>query len=149
MMWLVFVGLTVICWGLYGPTLHTGQIAMGSSPMRALLCVGLAYFLVGVLIPSGVLTVQGEQGAFNPKGFSTAALAGVFGAVGALGIIYAFQNGGTPMYVMPLVFGGAPLVNVIASTILHPPKSMPSPWLFVGFTLAALGAFLVLRFKPA
>jgi hypothetical protein len=148
MTWVAFVGLTVLCWGLYGPTLHNGQVALGSSPMRALLCVGLAYFLIGVLIPSGALTLQGEQGGFNAKGFSIATLAGVFGAVGALGIIFAFQNGGTPLYVMPLVFGGAPIVNVLVSMTLHPPKSLPSPWLFAGFVFAALGAFLVLRFKP-
>ena len=149
MMWLAFVGATVFCWGLYGPVLHTGQVALGASPMRALLCVGLAYFLIGVMLPGGVLVFQGEEGAFNTKGISLAGLAGILGALGALGIIYAFQSGGKPFYVMPLVFGGAPLVNIIVSMILHPPKTAPSPWLFVGFALAAMGAFLVLRFKPS
>ncbi|MFO0034399.1 MAG: hypothetical protein ACK55S_04240 [Planctomycetota bacterium] len=27
---LVFVALTVICWGIYGPVLHEGQHAMGA-----------------------------------------------------------------------------------------------------------------------
>lgn len=149
MTWLIFVAITVCCWGAYGPTLHTGQVALGASPMRALLCVGMAYFLVGVLIPGGVLAVQGEQGAFNTTGVSWAGFAGMLGAIGALGIIYAFHSGGTPLYVMPLVFAGAPIMNVIVSTIQHPPKATPSPWLFVGFVLAAVGAFLILRFKPA
>ncbi len=148
MTWLAFVLASILCWGLYGIVLHSGQMALGSSPMRALLCVGLAYFVIGILIPGGVLTLQGEQGAFNAKGFSLAGFAGVLGAMGALGIIYAFQSGGKPFYVMPLVFGGAPIVNVIISVILHPPKTAPSPWLFMGFAFAALGAFLVLRFKP-
>ena len=89
MHWFAFVAGTVLCWGLYGPVLHTGQVALGSSPMRALLCVGLAYFLIGVVIPLCVLSIQGEQGAFNWKGSSVAGFAGVLGAIGALCIIYA------------------------------------------------------------
>ena len=149
MQWLIFVGVTVFCWGAYGPTLHIGQVALGTSPMRALLCVGMAYFVIGVMIPGGVLVFQGEQGNFNMKGVSWAGFAGMLGALGALGIIYAFHNGGTPLYVMPLVFCGAPIVNVIVSMLQHPPKSAPSPLLFLGFVLAASGAYLILRFKPA
>ncbi len=51
MTWLAFVAVSIVCWGLYGPVLHSGQVALGVSPMRALLCVGLAYFLIGILIP--------------------------------------------------------------------------------------------------
>ena len=40
--------------------------------------------------------------------------------------------GGRPLYVMPLVFGGAPLVNVLVSMLLHPPRISPSPLLYVG-----------------
>jgi len=148
MAWLFFVAVTACCWGAYGPTLHAGQVALGTSPMRALLCVGMAYFFIAVLIPGGLLTFQGEAGEFNAKGVTWAGFAGILGAVGALGIIYAFHSGGTPLYVMPLVFAGAPIVNVIVSTIQHPPKDALSPWLFVGLVLAGLGAFLILRFKP-
>ena len=34
---------------------------------------------------------------------------GAVGAIGALGVIMAFNLGGKPVYVMPLVFGGAPV----------------------------------------
>ena len=149
MNWLFFVVVTVCCWGAYGPTLHAGQIALGTSPMRALLCVGVAYFFIAVVVPGGVLTFQGEQGDFNAKGVSWAGFAGILGAVGALGIILAFHNGGTPLYVMPLVFAGAPIINVVVSMAQHPPKTTPSPWLFLGLVMAGVGAFLILRFKPA
>jgi hypothetical protein len=49
---------------------------------------------------------------------------------------------------MPLVFAGAPLVNVLFSMWLHPPKQSPNPLLYLGFVLASLGAGLVLYFKP-
>jgi hypothetical protein len=49
---------------------------------------------------------------------------------------------------MPLVFGGAPVVNVLFSMYLHPPHARPNPLLYVGFILVAVGAGLVLYFKP-
>ena len=49
---------------------------------------------------------------------------------------------------MPLVFGGAPVINVLFSMYQHPPKESPNPLLYVGFVLVALGAGMVLYFKP-
>ena len=148
MKWMIFVLGAVVLWGMYGPALHSGQIKLGN-PMRALLCVGLAYFLVGVLIPVVMLAREGELFKFNWSGSMAATFAGVLGAAGAVCIIYAFRAGGLPMYVMPLVFAGAPLVNVLVSIAMHPPKTSPSPMLYVGFLLAAAGAWMVLYFKPA
>ena len=74
--------------------------------------------------------------------------AGTLGALGAVFIIYAFRSGGLPAYVMPLVFGGAPLVNVLVSMAMHPPKESPNPLLWVGYLLASAGAGMVLYFKP-
>jgi hypothetical protein len=128
--------------------LHKGQVQLGN-PLRALLCVGVAYFLVGVLVPLIALGSQGQLGGFNSQGTTAATIGGALGALGAVGIIYAFRFGGVPMYVMPLVFAGAPLVNVLFTMLLHPPKNPPSPMLYVGFLLAAAGAGLVLRYRPA
>jgi len=63
--------------------------------------------------------------------------------------LLAFRNGGTPAYVMPLVFGLAPLVNVLVSMVTHPPKETPNPLLWVGYVMASAGAGLVLFYKPA
>jgi hypothetical protein len=148
MTWLVFVLGTVLSWGIYGPMLHKGQVQLGN-PLRALLCVGVAYFLVGVLVPLIALGSQGQLSGFNSQGTIAATVGGALGALGAVGIIYAFRFGGIPMYVMPLVFAGAPLVNVLFTMMLHPPKNPPSPMLYFGFVLAAAGAGLVLRYRPA
>ena len=58
MHWLSFVLGAVLSWGVYGSMLHDGQGKLGS-PMRALLCVGIAYFLIGVLVPLAVLLLAG------------------------------------------------------------------------------------------
>ena len=147
MSWISLAFGAAMSWGLYGASLHRGQTELGN-PMKAMLCVGVAYFLIAVLVPAAALTQQGEWRNFSVSGTATATLAGALGALGAVCITYAFRNGGTPFIVMPLVFGGAPLINVLASTILHPPKTAPSPMLYVGFLLAAIGAGLVLRFRP-
>lgn len=147
MNWTWYVLGAVLSWGLYGPALHKGQVALGN-PLRALLCVGVAYFLIGVLVPVIALASQGELRGFGAAGTVGATFAGVLGAIGAVCIIYAFRAGGLPTYVMPLVFGGAPVVNVLVSTWLHPPKVAPSPLLYVGFVLASAGAWMVLHYKP-
>jgi hypothetical protein len=147
MIWIYFVLGAAISWGMYGPALHTGQVQLGN-PLRALLCVGVAYFLVGVTVPLIALSVQGDLNGFNLKGTIWATAGGALGAIGAVCIIWAFRTGGIPTYVMPLVFAGAPVVNVIVSMLLHPPKTSPNPMLYAGFVLASLGAGLVLYYKP-
>jgi hypothetical protein len=144
---LLFVVGAVLSWGAYGALLHQGQTALGN-PMKALLCVGVAYFLIGVLVPVASLGAQGGLSDFNRAGLVTATVAGALGALGAACIIYSFRFGGLPLYVMPLVFGGAPIVNVVLTMALHPPKSAINPLLYLGFVLAAAGAGLVLYFRP-
>jgi hypothetical protein len=148
MLWIVFALGAALSWGFYGVAMHKGQVTLGN-PMRALLCVGFAYFLIGVLVPVGALTSQGQLKDFNAAGTMAASLAGALGAVGAVCIIYAFKSGGLPAYVMPLVFGLAPLVNVLVSMLMHPPATAPNPLLWVGYLLASAGAGLVLYYKPA
>ncbi len=149
MLWVVFALTAALSWGIYGAMLHRGQVSLGN-PLRALLCVGIAYFLIGVLVPAAALAAQGQLSlsGFNALGTTTATAAGALGAIGAVAIIWAFKNGGLPTYVMPLVFGGAPVINVLVSMALHPPKSAINPLLFVGFLLVVVGASMVLYFRP-
>src|SRR5918997_854244 len=145
MLWIIFALGAALAWGLYGPVLHQGQVQLGN-PMRALLCVGAAYFLVGVIVPVVSLGALGQLNSFTMKGSLLAGAGGALGAAGAVCIIYAFRTGGIPTYVMPLVFAGAPLINALFSIILHPPKQAPNPLVYVGMLLAATGAGMVLYF---
>lgn len=147
MAWIIFVAGAVLSWGAYGTLLYLGQVQLGN-PLKALLCVGVAYFLIGVIVPVAGLGAQGGLSGFNTTGLVTATFAGALGAVGAACIIWAFRAGGLPVYVMPLVFGGAPIVNVLLAMAIHPPKSAINPLLYVGFVLASLGAGMVLYFRP-
>ncbi len=116
----VFIALTVLSWGVYGPVLHVGQHAMGvtlpdgtqkDSLWLPFICVGLAYFVIAVVVPLVRLWSIGEAGRWSITGSVQSLAAGALGAVGALGIILAFNSGGSPIYVMPLVFGCAPVVK--------------------------------------
>jgi hypothetical protein len=53
--------------------------------------------------------------------------------------------------VMSIIFAGAPIVNAITAVAMHPPKgglsAIPIPFI-LGVLLAALGGFLVTKFKP-
>ena len=147
MEWIIFVAGAILSWGAYGVLLHQGQVQLGN-PLKALLCVGVAYFLIGVIVPVAGLAAQGELAGFSTGGLVAATVAGALGAAGAVCIIWAFRFGGLPIYVMPLVFGGAPIVNVLVSMAIHPPKQAINPLLFVGFGLASVGAALVLYLSP-
>ena len=150
--WIVFALGAVLSWGAYGPTLHKGQSGFpdkSTAGLRAIICVGLAYFVVAILVPGFALWRQGKLSGFTTDGFKWATVAGALGAAGAICITYALLNGGTPALLMPLVFAGAPVVNVLVSSLLQKMDwGKTSPLFFVGMLLAAGGAFMVLRFKP-
>ena len=154
MAWLIFALMTVASWGLYGVLLHTGQISM-SDPVhgryKAFLFVGIAYLLTAVIGSAIMLAVNGAQWNFPVKGLVWSTLAGLVGAVGAFGVLLAFGAKGTPPVVMSIVFAGAPIVNAVVATALHPPAGGWSAvrWPFVlGIVLAALGGCLVTLFRP-
>jgi len=148
-LWLVFVAGAVLSWGAYVPVLHEGQTLLSKGSLRAFLCVGIAYFLTAVLVPIALLAAGLEPMQFNARGIAFGFAAGVLGAAGALCIILALKYGGTPAFVPPLVFAGAPIISAFVSMVWHRPKSAPEIWFYVGLAFAALGAALVLRFKPS
>lgn len=150
--YLVMMGsivVTIICWGTYGPVLHWGQQAMDGSRMRPFLCVGVAYFLLAVVVPMIYLTVAEEAGTWTTKGVIWSTLAGLAGALGALGIIFALKSGGKPHNVMPLVFGGAPVINTLWTiTALRINWRDIHPLYYAGLILVITGAAAVLIAAP-
>jgi drug/metabolite transporter (DMT)-like permease len=155
MNWLAFALMTVVSWGLYGAFLHTGQLGMAdpvNGRYKAFLFVGLAYFLTAVLAPLLVLKLQGATWTFPAKGAIWSLIAGSVGAAGAFCVLLAFGAKGSPAVVMTIVFAGAPIVNALYTTILHPPAGGWGSirWQFyVGMLLAVVGAGLVTLYKPA
>jgi uncharacterized membrane protein len=168
--WMAFVVGAVLSWGVYVPVLHEGQATMGggggpsAGAVRAFLCVGVAYFVTAVVIPlialqfglagGETLDFKTKDGSLNSRALTFSTLGGIAGAAGALCIIFSIKNGGKPLYVAPLVFAGAPIVNAIVSILWHPPEEgarseyVPGWIMFAaGILLAAIGAGLVLYSK--
>jgi drug/metabolite transporter (DMT)-like permease len=155
--WLLFALLTVVSWGVYGVMLHQGQLGMADKEngrYMAFLYVGIAYFLIAILGPIVMLKLQGGRLDFlhyPPKGLWWSLIAGVFGAVGAFGVLLAFGAKGSPAVVMSIVFAGAPVVNAIYSLLQHPPAGgwgTIKPQFYLGILLAAVGGCLVTFYKP-
>jgi hypothetical protein len=173
--WLLWVGLAGLAWGTYVPLIaYGGSELVGSKPgslgprVMAVLCVGLAYFLIGVLFPL-VLFFSGqvEWPQLTGTGMTFSSLAGAAGALGAICVIFATKSaiesarsaGLDPasyrLYIAPLIFGLAPVINTLVSVIWHPGKGAPfhfgleiPGWkLWVGIVLVGLGAALVLFSK--
>lgn len=165
--WLMFVGGAILTWGAYVVTIDHGRNALfgpGKVPgpvaaMRAFLFIGLAYFIMGVVVPLIYLKLNPVDPVKHPadpgflsKGVVLSTIAGILGAAGALCIVFAVgaarQAGVSPGAVASLVFCFAPIVNVIISLVIEPPANRPNPLFFVGIILAAAGAALVLYYKP-
>src|SRR4051794_6856162 len=139
--WLLYVALAGLSWGTYVPLIFYGGNELGGKPgsrLMAILCVGIAYFLIGVLFPLGMfLSKQTEWPDLTSTGLIFSGLAGVAGAVGALCVIFATKaavqtarGSGLPpetykLYIAPLIFGLAPVINTIVSMFWHPQKGEP------------------------
>ena len=152
----LFVLGAALSWGLYVPSVHVAATQLKSN-LRAFLFVGVAYFLVAVLVPAALIfvakydpTVKGQPN-FDVLPSSWGLFAGVLGAAGALCVIFAVTAAGKggALYVAPLVFAGAPIINTIATILyFHPVKALPDWRFFLGLALAAAGAVMVMLFKP-
>ncbi len=171
MNWILFAYLTVFSWGVYGILLHQGRGGMPAgaeaphASLKAFLWVGIAYFVVAIVGPLIVLKLRGSNFSFASAGITWSFIAGTAGAIGAFTLVLALGAAADPVArggggfgpgaaaaVMPLVFGGAPLVNAIVAMSIHPPegglKAIPLPFI-IGIILAAAGAVLVAKYAPS
>ncbi|MFT7485818.1 MAG: drug/metabolite transporter (DMT)-like permease [Candidatus Paceibacteria bacterium] len=152
-LWIAFALMTVACWGLYGVFLHMGQVGMqdpANGRYKAFFMVGVAYFLIAVLAPAGMLVMNGSDWTMPSSGWIWSLIAGTVGAIGAFCVLLAFGAKGQPAVVMSIIFAGAPIVNAIVVLSLHPPAGGWSklPWqFFLGIALAAIGGTLVTLYK--
>jgi hypothetical protein len=176
-LWLVYVGLAGLAWGTYVPIIFYGGNELSAKPgasgrFMAILCVGAAYCVIGVLLPllmfaTGWLGAKWEDVNLNSTGMTFASLAGVAGAVGAICVIFATtsamaaaREAGVPrdtykVFIAPLIFGLAPVINVLVSIVWHPKPGEAfhfglqgaHPLLWVGILLVGVGAGLVLYSK--
>lgn len=215
--WWGYVILAGLAWGTYVPIVFFGgQMLSPADPksvggrLASILCVGVAYFFLAVVIPVALMAVRDDATAnWKATGLVFSALAGVMGAVGAICVIFAskaatdtareeFADQVTAMtakleaepdaakkaemaaeltefkkgqkkylasyriYIAPLIFCLAPLINTLLSLVWHPYKAddgsgiwndfhleIPSWHLPVGILLVAAGTFLVLYSKEA
>ncbi|MGN6543428.1 MAG: hypothetical protein ACTHK7_00140 [Aureliella sp.] len=145
---LLFTALTFLSWGVYAPLLKHGTLAMGHDGLKAFVGVGLAYFVIAVLVPFAILKQKGEKGNWTFSGTTYSIIAGAVGAIGALGVILALVFKGKPVYVMPLVFGFAPVVNTLVTAWIGKTLGQIRPAFIAGIVAAALGAGGVMYFKP-
>src|SRR2546423_6447733 len=147
MTWLAFAMMTVFSWGVYGVFLHTGQMKMGdlaNGRYKAFLFVGIAYFLTAVLAPLFMIIANKASWSMPVPGMAWSLVAGIVGAIGAFCVLLAFGAKGSPAVVMAIVFAGAPIVNAIVATAMHPPAGGMSAvkWPFIlGLFMAAAGGY--------
>ena len=169
--WWGYVVLAGLAWGTYVPIIFFGGSEFGgkaSSRLMAILCVGIAYFVLAVIFPL-VLFISGQEEwpTMKTTGLVFSGLAGVAGAAGAICVIFAskaaveaakaegLDAASYRVFIAPLIFGLAPVINTLLSSIWHPTSQNPfhvdpqlPGWkLLAGILLVAAGTFLVLYSK--
>lgn len=172
--WWGYVILAGLAWGTYVPLIFYGGTELTTAPgtiggrLASILCVGIAYFLLAVVVPVVLMAIRDDaEPAWKTNGLVFSGLAGVAGAVGAICVIFASKaavdsakaEGINPatyrIYIAPLIFSLAPAINTLLSLLWHPKPS--DPWHFdfempgwklpAGIVFVALGTFLVLMSK--
>lgn len=172
--WWGYVLLAGLAWGTYVPLIFYGGTELTTRPgtiggrLASILCVGVAYFVLAVVIPVALmLTRDDAKPEWRLTGLVFSALAGAAGAIGAICVIFAskaavdqarlagLEPAAYRIYIAPLIFALAPLINTLLSLVWHPQPG--NPWHFAwetpgwklpaGIVLAAIGTFLVLLSK--
>src|SRR4051812_47020923 len=163
--WVLYTLAAGLAWGTYVPLIFYGGSELGGKPasrILAILCVGIAYFVIAVLFPLYLFLSGKEQWPdLKTTGLVFSGLAGVAGAVGALCVVFASKaavdaarSAGVPpatyrLYIGPLIFGLAPVINTLVSLVWHPKPGQPlhfgledlPGWkLWVGIVLVGAGA---------
>ncbi|MEX2174175.1 MAG: hypothetical protein WD872_07420 [Pirellulaceae bacterium] len=156
----VFAICTALFWGTYGPLLQKGHHHMESGRLRPFICVGIAYLLVAIVGPIVAMYTTGMEmetskgsGLFHgwtARGIVWSIVAGSVGALGAFTLIMAINYGGvaSTIYVMPIVFGCAPVVSTFTSMYMHKTLGQISPFFAAGLILVAAGAITILVTAP-
>lgn len=176
--WWGYVILAGLAWGTYVPIIFYGGTELTTRPgtiggrLASILCVGVAYFVLAVLIPVVLMAIRDDaKPEWKTNGLVFSALAGVMGAVGAICVIFAskaavdaakLEGATTPqeiakyrMFIAPLIFSLAPAINTLLSLVWHPKPGDPFHFGFeipgwklpAGIILVAAGTFLVLLSK--
>jgi hypothetical protein len=172
--WWGYVVLAGLAWGTYVPIIFYGGTELTTKPgtiggrLASILCVGVAYLVLAVVIPVALMATRDDaQPDWKANGLVFSGLAGAMGAVGAICVIFASKaavdaaksenvNPATyRIYIAPLIFALAPLINTLLSLVWHPKPG--DPWHFdvvlpgwklvAGIVLVSAGTFLVLLSK--
>lgn len=150
--WLLFAALTFCSWGLYGPMLHVGSMAMKDAEngrYKAFLFVGVAYFLVAILGPVMLLLMRGAQWNFPADGWKWSLIAGGLGAIGAFTLLLSLgTREQPPNVIMSVVFAGAPIVTSIYVLAKEGTFSQIKLPFVLGVLMAAAGGCLVALYRP-
>ncbi len=152
---IAFAMATAFFWGTYGPAL--GKSRGEWSPFKPYMFIGVAYLVWGVIGGLLAMKVFGDSFSFTGSHAPAAKwgfLAGSLGAFGALcltaAVFYAVKGKfGGPALVMPIVFGGATMVNAFTELVLMKDRPSIDPRLWLGMLLVTAGIVLVRLYTPA
>src|SRR5688572_4635641 len=94
--WWAYVVLAGLAWGTYVPIIFYGGQELTTRPgtiggrLASILCVGIAYFVLAVVIPVALMATRDDaKPDWKLNGLIFSSLAGMAGAIGAICVIFA------------------------------------------------------------
>lgn len=146
---------TAFFWGTYGPALSKARVTPPLwSAFKPYLFIGIAYLVWGVIGGAAGMKLLGDKWSFGGDQYPAAKwgfIAGSLGAFGALCLTAAVMNArgfGGPALVMPIVFGGATMINAVVELVLLKDRPAINPLLWLGMLLVMGGIILVRVYTP-
>lgn len=137
MIWLLFLGLTVIAWTVND--IFFKLLGSQINYFLALFIMALSQLLITV--PFLIYAMSAGELNYSTKGYYISILIGVLSVVGAISFFYTFKLG-APLSVAMSVYGiGSILVGALAGAIFF--KEAITPMILAGMILGSISIILL------
>lgn len=144
--WVVWLALVTLFWGQGGIFGNYASAGYGDSRILTLFLSCVSYAVVGVPVCLLILTVTRDRTKFPRSAICWSVAASFGGASGNLCILAAVSLE-SPLYVIPLVYGGAQLSNFFFTALVDGLRRDTTPAFWGSFALMIASSYGVQQFR--
>jgi len=137
MIWLLFLGLTILAWSAYDILFKV--LGNGMNYFLALFFIGL--FQVVAALPFIIYGYYAGELNFTSKGFYVSALMGILLGAGTIFFFYTFKYGAPFSVALPAYGVGALSIGALAGALLF--KEVITPMVLAGMVLGTISIVLL------
>jgi len=137
MLWILFLGLTVLAWGINDVFFKV----LGNSMNYFLAVLIMGALQVIMFVPFIIYVYYSGELNYTIKGFFISALMGILLGLGTIFFFYAFKYGAPLSVAMPVYGIGSLIIGVLAGVFIF--HETISPTILAGLVLGAVSIVLL------